>query len=141
MLSGSADFFGINHYTSELVTASNGWPWTSGPSCWGGTSQACDNPDYSAGWCPDWKVTASTWLAVAPWPFRKILKWIDYEYDGIPIFVTENGFSSNSTSRDPNRDQIYDPDRAAYYRDYINEMLKAAKIDGVNMMGYGSFQN
>jgi len=138
MLEKSSDFYGVNHYTSGITYSTGHWPC---PEEWEGESQYCDNPDQGGGWCDEWEKTGSSWFAVAPWPFRNLLRWIHYEYDGIPIFVTENGYSSRDEPTDwqPGTDPIHDPERTAYYTDYINQMLKAVKFDGVNMMGYAAW--
>ncbi|XP_065348184.1 myrosinase 1-like [Cloeon dipterum] len=116
---GTYDFFGLNHYTTML--AENGlFPYT--------PSYIRDGeiiPSFNASW-PE---SAAIWLRVVPWGFRKVLNWVSNEYNGVPIFVTENGYADSP-------DQIDDVDRVNYYTSYINEMLKAIKLDGVNVIGY-----
>ena len=129
LISGSSDFFGLNHYTSEIVHYDSSYSW---PSCDSNeTSRECDNPDSESEFCENWASTSSSWFKVAPWGFRKILNWIDHNYDSIPIFVTENGYSSD--------DRVSDDQRSDYYEKYLNEMLKATKIDGVNVIGYAAW--
>ncbi|KAK7891226.1 hypothetical protein WMY93_023189 [Mugilogobius chulae] len=57
---------------------------------------------------PRWPDPGSEWLYAVPWGFRRLLNFVKSQY-GNPM--------------------IY------YYKDYINEMLKAIK-DGVNVKGY-----
>ena len=70
---------------------------------------------------------ASSWLKVTPFGFRRMLKWLS-QY-GKPIIVTENGFSDFLGNLD-------DMQRIYYYKHYINQMLKAIRIDGVDVDGY-----
>ena len=62
-----------------------------------------------------------------------MLKWIGMRYKNIPLYVTENGYS------DFEKDGPSDPGRFNYFRTYINEMLKAVRIDGVNVKGYAAW--
>ena len=92
----------------------------------------------SMGWGPDsdirtfkdpkWFSAASSWLKVTPFGFRKLLNWVSEEYQK-PIIVTENGFSDYLGNLD-------DMPRIYYYKHFINQMLKAVKIDGVDVRGY-----
>ena len=67
-----------------------------------------------------------------PWGFRRLLKYIHDTYDSekYPIFVTENGISSNhkdpkngnGTDMEPN---LKDQWRVDHYNAYIGQMLRA----------------
>lgn len=46
------------------------------------------------------------------------------------IYVTENGVSTKDTP------ELSDDIRSKYYISYINEVLKAIRIDNVNVKGY-----
>ncbi|XP_054261940.1 myrosinase 1 [Macrosteles quadrilineatus] len=117
-LKGSSDFFGLNHYTSRLAT--------SGlidldPSMLR-DSGALDSFD------PSWKTGKSPWLKVVPWGLRGILNRIRTEYNNPPVFITENGYSSDSS--------LEDTERIQYYHDYLEEMLKAIYEDNCHVLGY-----
>ena len=60
---------------------------------------------------------------------RKTLNWIKNEYGNPPVIITENGFSDNLGNLD-------DQQRVYYYKHYINQVLKAVKLDGCNVKGY-----
>ena len=77
---------------------------------------------------PKWFSAASSWLKVAPFGLRRLVNWLSDKY-GKPILVTENGFSDFIGNTD-------DMQRIYYYKHYINQMLKAIKIDGVDIEGY-----
>ena len=77
---------------------------------------------------PKWYSSASSWLKVAPFGLRRIVNWLQETYKK-PIYVTENGFSDFIGNTD-------DLQRIYYYKHYINQLLKAVKIDGVDVRGY-----
>jgi len=61
---------------------------------------------------------------------RKLVNWITKEYNRPPIYITENG------SADRKEDGLRDEQRTRYYRDYINELLKAVKLDNADVKAY-----
>ncbi|BFZ09306.1 hypothetical protein BsWGS_12345 [Bradybaena similaris] len=116
---GAYDFLGMNHYTSNLI--SNKPNPDSAPSYQ-------DDQDIDLKSDPCWGITPQDWLKVNPWGIRNILVWVKEHYNDPIIYITESGRSSN-----PGLD---DPERIYYYKYYINEMLKAIKLDGVRVHGY-----
>nr|ADB23476.1 beta-glucosidase [Coptotermes formosanus] len=117
-VNGTYDFLGLNFYTAVVGRDGvEGEP----PSRYRdmGTITSQD---------PEWPESASSWLRVVPWGFRKELNWIANEYGNPPIFITENGFSDYGGVNDTNR--------VLYYTEHLKEMLKAIHIDGVNVIGY-----
>nr|BAI50024.1 beta-glucosidase [Nasutitermes takasagoensis] len=117
-IKGTYDFFGMNFYTAFMGL--NGVV--------GGTPSRERDMGTIVLQDPNWPESASSWLRVVPWAFRKQLNWIANEYGNPPIFVTENGFSDYGGLNDTNR--------VLYYTEYMKEMLKAIHIDGVNVVGY-----
>uniref|UniRef100_H2YY88 beta-glucosidase n=1 Tax=Ciona savignyi TaxID=51511 RepID=H2YY88_CIOSA len=77
-----------------------------------------------------WLSSASTWLYQVPWGIRKLLIWIKRTYGDPVIYITENGISEHFS------DGLDDDIRVNYYKNYINEVLKAIKEDDVNVKGY-----
>ena len=77
LLKGSADFFGLNHYSTGWYSATEepGWDMTYGVSSEDGFIRA-----------------QSTWLYGAGWGLRKLLNWVKRRYNPV-IYVTENGWS------------------------------------------------
>jgi beta-glucosidase len=118
---GTWDFLGLNHYTSELTTENVA-------------------PDDQGGWSPDqetqgskdpsWPESSADWLRVVPWGFRKLLNWLKNTYGSPEIYVTENGFADYPDTG------LQDNGRVTYYREYINQMLKAIVIDKVRVTAY-----
>ncbi|CAG5121823.1 unnamed protein product [Candidula unifasciata] len=116
-INGTADFLGLNHYTSNVAYE--------GPSGEGyyGDQRVVTYKN------PDWLTTGSSWLRVNPIGIRKNLNFVRNHYGDIPIYITENGVSDRNSSLD-------DPYRINYYQDYINNVLKAIVLDKVNVKGY-----
>uniref|UniRef100_A0A669DK22 Lactase n=1 Tax=Oreochromis niloticus TaxID=8128 RepID=A0A669DK22_ORENI len=121
---GTADFFGLNHYTSRLVSNSNGGC-TPGPEGVGDFHPTVD---------PTWSSTASDWIYPVPWGLRRLLNYISTEYlnvNKLPIYITGNGMPT-----DYSVDSLTDTSRMNYMRSYINEALKATLTDGVNVQRF-----
>ncbi|NXS97457.1 LPH hydrolase, partial [Jacana jacana] len=118
---GTADFFGLSHYTSRLVSAVTNGTCTPSYESIGNFSLHTD---------PSWPQTASSWIHVVPWGLRRLLKFVSQEYTGrkIPIYVAGNGM--------PAEDPINDTLQVDYFRRYINEALKAVKLDTVDVRSY-----
>uniref|UniRef100_A0A672YF89 Lactase n=1 Tax=Sphaeramia orbicularis TaxID=375764 RepID=A0A672YF89_9TELE len=121
---GTADFFGLNHYTSRLVNHSDGGC-TPGPQGVG---------DFQAHVDPSWPSTASDWIYSSPWGLRRLLNYISIEYLNItkvPVYITGNGMPSEYSV-----DTLEDTGRIKYMRSYINEALKAIIEDGVDVQRF-----
>ncbi|XP_028928047.1 lactase-phlorizin hydrolase [Ornithorhynchus anatinus] len=119
-ISGTFDFFGLNHYTTILASDLNLPIWM---SSYDGDRGVASTTDRS------WLGSGSFWLKVTPFGFRKILNWVKEEYGNPPIYITENGVSEQGD------EGLRDPWRSHYLRSYINEALKAVQ-DGVDLRGY-----
>ena len=65
-----------------------------------------------------------------------MLVWLKEQYNDPDIIVTENGFSARGEDDLEGSDVLQDTDRVTYIRSYINEALKAVKLDGVKLKGY-----
>uniref|UniRef100_UPI0037E7575E lactase/phlorizin hydrolase-like n=1 Tax=Semicossyphus pulcher TaxID=241346 RepID=UPI0037E7575E len=121
---GTADFFGLNHYTSRLVNSSDGGC-NSGPHGVG---------DFQAQVDPSWSSTASDWIYSTPWGLRRLLNYIFNEYSNVtkvPIHITGNGMPTEYSG-----DTLNDTHRVEYMKSYINEALKAILIDGVDVQRF-----
>ncbi|NXG44262.1 LPH hydrolase, partial [Psilopogon haemacephalus] len=123
-VNGTADFFGLSHYTSRLVSAVTDGTCTASYESIGRFSVHVD---------PSWPQAASSWIHVVPWGLRRLLKFVSQEYTGtkIPIYIAGNGVPTEDTG-----DLINDTLRVNYFRRYINEALKAVKQDKVDVRSY-----
>ncbi|KAM8933998.1 lactase/phlorizin hydrolase [Pelodytes ibericus] len=123
-INGTADFLGISHYTSRLVSASPG------ASC---ESEYHNIGGFTADVDPSWAETASDWIKVAPWGFRRLLNFVKEEYakESMKIYITGNGMPT------PYAGEVFnDEARINYINAYINEVLKAVEVDGVSVESY-----
>ena len=67
---------------------------------------------------------------------RKLLNWIKEHYGDPEIIVTENGFSIEGEGDLESEAALNDTQRAEYITSYLNEALKAVRLDGVRLKGY-----
>ncbi|XP_044746723.1 myrosinase 1-like [Coccinella septempunctata] len=120
-IKGTADFLGINHYTSSYVS---------------------DQPNFDLfrtfekdlgvlmTYDPEWKNTSLDWLKVTPFGMRKILNWTYTTYK-IPLIVTENGYVEDGI--------LLDDERISYLESYWSGLLDAIYIDKVDVFGYSTW--
>nr|CAD7195860.1 unnamed protein product [Timema douglasi] len=113
---GTHDFFGLNHYSTSLVS-----PSTNGTTLFGlsdaGILQETD---------PNWAVNGTT---MVPWGLRALLNWVKEEYNNPPVFITENGLGQSAK-------ELQDNNRITYYKLYLNEVLNAMNEDNCTVIGY-----
>ncbi|XP_062245759.1 lactase-like b isoform X2 [Platichthys flesus] len=122
-IKGTCDFLGIGHFTTRYITQKNN------PSGRSSSSYFTDR-DLAELVDPRWPDPGSEWLYSVPWGFRRLLNFVKTQYGNPAIYVTENGVSEKMLCT-----ELCDDWRIQYFKDYINEMLKAIK-DGVNVKGY-----
>ncbi|XP_041794054.1 lactase-like b isoform X1 [Chelmon rostratus] len=122
-IKGTCDFLGIGHFTTRYITQKNN------PSGRSSSSYFTDR-DLAELVDPRWPDPGSEWLYSVPWGFRRLLNFVKTQYGNPMVYVTENGVSEKMLCT-----ELCDDWRIQYYKDYINEMLKAIK-DGVNVKGY-----
>ncbi|CAH2102052.1 unnamed protein product [Euphydryas editha] len=120
MIRGSADFLGINHYTTFLVSKNR--------------KKISTKPSYAADMGgiisqkSSWPVANSTWLKIVPWGFRLSLNWIKREYDNPLVIITENGVSYEKG--------LVDTRRIEYIKEYLKSLHAAITKDNCNVYGY-----
>ncbi|RVE71779.1 hypothetical protein OJAV_G00055310 [Oryzias javanicus] len=122
-IKGTCDFLGIGHFTTRYITHKNN---PSGRS----SSSFFTDRDVAELVDPRWPDPGSEWLYSVPWGFRRLLNFVKTQYGNPAVYVTENGVSEKMLCT-----ELCDEWRIQYFKDYINEMLKAIK-DGVNVKGY-----
>ncbi|XP_047036059.1 myrosinase 1-like [Helicoverpa zea] len=118
---GASDFFGVNHYTAYLVSASEHKSYPV-PSMLDDVGAGSYVPD-------DWPKSASSWLTLAPDSIHKALIHLNIIYNKPVFYITENGWST-----DESRDLI-DDDRITYYRASMESLLNCLD-SGINLKGY-----
>jgi beta-glucosidase/6-phospho-beta-glucosidase/beta-galactosidase len=119
-IKGTFDFFSLNTYSTNLAEWSDDY--AIGNPGWDADTSVTTYQDGS------WNSSASSWLKVVPWGMRKLLNWINENYDHPEIVITENGFSDHG--------ELDDQGRINYYTEYLSAILQAILEDGVNVTGY-----
>merc|ERR1712088_131013 len=78
MISGSADFLGINLYTSSLVYPEDL-----------GTDQVSyfTDSDVVSYQDKNWYGSGSSWLKVTPWGIRSLVNWVAKTYGEVPLYI------------------------------------------------------
>ncbi|XP_072469350.1 lactase/phlorizin hydrolase [Notamacropus eugenii] len=122
LLKGSSDFLGLSHYTSRLVKDAQNDSCVLDYDNLRGFSQHVD---------PAWPQTSSPWLRVVPWGLRRLLQFVSLEYTkgNVPIYLAANGLPVEGRDLD-------DSVRSDYFNLYVNEVLKAIKLDSVDVRSY-----
>lgn len=112
LLKGSADFLGLSHYTSRLISKAQQDTCSPSYDAIGGFSQHVD---------PAWPQTSSPWIRVVPWGIRRLLQFVSLEYTRgkVPIYLAGNGMPIGES------ENLFDDSaRVDYFNQYINEVLK-----------------
>lgn len=107
LLKGSADFLGLNHYSTRLVSNEE-YP-SDSPTSHSKDLGVLLEQD------PQWPSSSLDWLKVVPWGFRKTLQWIKNAYNNPLVYVTENGFVDRGGLDDQGRINYY---KVNYLCDY-----------------------
>ncbi|CAK1594688.1 unnamed protein product [Parnassius mnemosyne] len=118
LLRGSADFLGINHYTTVLVKES-------GKNIHSPSFENDVGVEVELG--EKWKQAQSSWLRSAPYGLYKLCIYINQNYDYPTIYITEHGWSTKTG--------LWDRSRVENMRHYMNALLLAIE-DGTNVKGY-----
>jgi beta-glucosidase/6-phospho-beta-glucosidase/beta-galactosidase len=118
----SSDFFGINYYTSRLISVDRSEHNLTDTPAWFKDAKSIIHVD------PKWKRGKSEWLYSVPEGLRHLLKWIKDEYENPPVFITENGWSDEG--------ELEDFGRIEYLKSHLSAVSKAINEDNCNVIGY-----
>ena len=118
---GSADFFGLNYYTSNYAEPGYDFSWAPNPGFHRDQNVQTTTSD-------SWPTAKSTWLKSVPSGLRALLKWIRREYDNPEVIITENGWSDDG--------QLLDTGRIDYLKGHLQAVLDAIHFDHCNVTGY-----
>lgn len=116
---GSADFLGVNYYTSRLVA----------PKKEKFKFQYLDDDidvDFSAD--ASWLTGSTSWFYIVPGGLLDLLLWIRDEFNNPKIIIAENGYPSDD-------DKLDDYDRISYIKDHLAQVSNAIKRK-CNVIGY-----
>ncbi|XP_069355809.1 lactase/phlorizin hydrolase-like [Maniola hyperantus] len=124
---GTADFFGLNYYTTYIIRPAKPedepgvWFLTGSPEL----NATLENP-------PDAYYGASHMLPVVPGGLRKVIAWLRRQYGDIDVIITENGFTSRGN-------QLDDHDRVNFFKNHLHEVLLSIKVDNASVTGYAAW--
>lgn len=131
---GGSDFFGIDPYTYMVATEPEGG------------IDACQKNQTNKQWplCLNatnylktgWKVgyRSQSYVYITPKHLREALNFVHKTFKA-PVFVTEFGFPEWREGEKELADQLFDLDRSIYYRSFMDAILNAVNLDGVDVMG------
>lgn len=119
MIKGSADFFGVNYYSSRLVR----------PKQAGDDLSPHFDTDMNVKFFQDesWLKGSTTWMYVVPEGLYDLLMWIRDKYNNPTVFITENGF--------PDLGGMEDIGRINYAKHHLAAVARAIK-NKCNIIGY-----
>ncbi|XP_065364707.1 myrosinase 1-like [Calliphora vicina] len=115
----SADFLGLNYYTSRYVEEAN--PAQGKKPSWQYDSRLKYELDVK------WKRGKSNWLYCVPEGLEGLLNWIKNNYNNIEVIITENGWSDDG--------QLDDMERIDYLKAHLQAVLNAINM-GCNVTRY-----
>jgi len=128
LLKGSADFFGLNHYTTLIAAYAKEVDPETSVYFNGGIAK---DQNVTLSLDSECEVTDMNW-PIVPWGCRKLLHWIDERYDHPEIILTENGCAF---SDEPIDGIVDDQRRVGFLKKYIGECYRAID-NGVKLKGY-----
>ena len=129
LIKGTADYFGLNHYTTVLAQAYDMYRGNE-------TLQKYENDqNLVKKHRESWKLTGAYGFRKVPWGIRKLLKYIHENYKK-KIFVTENGCVVPTETKLELPARLQDDFRVNFFKSYTNEVLKAIRLDEVEVMGH-----
>lgn len=119
MIRGSADWFGLNYYSSFLVEPDPNATMYKGLARDKGILAYKDE---------EWETAESEWLHSVPEGFRDAMNFIKRNYGSPDVRICENGWSDLG--------QLDDEARIRYFREHLRAVLQALKCDEVNVSRY-----
>ncbi|KAK3931564.1 Cyanidin 3-O-glucoside 7-O-glucosyltransferase (acyl-glucose) [Frankliniella fusca] len=125
-LKGSADFLCFNAYMGTTVADG-----TRAPHPDIGTMES-DRDAIEVGSNTQPGFFGDLFMRANPWVLREAPLWIRDNYPGVPLFITENGWGDERVGADP----LDDWPRVGYHSQYLQQLIRVAKEDGVKVMGY-----
>jgi beta-glucosidase len=114
LIAEKIDFIGVNYYTESAV------------------GQDKKAPFKYAG-KPAWQDTTDMGWPIVPRGLERLLKWVHETSNGLPIYITENGYARQDVIEPDGR--VHDRERIEYIKQHLEICANLIK-DGVNLKGY-----
>ncbi|XP_038218406.1 myrosinase 1-like [Zerene cesonia] len=124
LIRGTADFFGLNYYTSRTIRQAKPGEKV-GPWFLEGSPELNAIMDVPA----DGYYSASPIFYIYPEGLRKLLSWIKRSYGDWEIVITENGYPTTGL-------EINDYNRIAALQEHLEQIQRSIMEDGVNVTAY-----
>ncbi|MCL7044291.1 hypothetical protein MKW94_018370 [Papaver nudicaule] len=128
-LKGSFDFIGLNYYSSNCI--SNDPPTNATKISYSSDSQTKRGNERNG--VVIGPKAALDWLNVYPSGIKDVLLYVKETYNNPPIYITENGYPSNTT--ESFEEAITDATRVNYYIQHLYHLQQAIK-QGADVRGY-----
>ncbi|KAI5083200.1 hypothetical protein GOP47_0002943 [Adiantum capillus-veneris] len=131
LLKGSLDFIGINYYSTYYAS-------TYSPRNEENKDFFSDMRCFASGFRHGVSIgptAASSWLYINPYGIYSIVQYVRKAYNGIPIFITENGVDEATNFSLPLKQALDDRKRIQYHRDHLLFLNKAIR-NGADVRGY-----
>lgn len=122
LVKGSADFFGLNHYSSDYVS----------PDMHAEPKNFFEDSEVKNTSDPEWAKTGIGW-DIVPWGLGRLVSWIHREYAPPGgIVITENGCAVHEETAKAAQDDTL---RVEYFLAYLCQLHKAIR-EGAHVWGY-----
>lgn len=108
------DFYGINYYFEQIVAFD-------------------ESKERKYSYMPQWQEVTDMGWPIVPFGLERMLRVMNEEAGGIPIFITENGIACADMVAEDGR--IHDPDRIRYLAEHFRVCIEAIK-NGIPLKGY-----
>ncbi|KAL6909523.1 hypothetical protein ACP4OV_001804 [Aristida adscensionis] len=129
LVKGSADYFGINQYTSNYI--SNQQTPQQAPTSYGADWGVQFNSQRNG--VPIGQLANSNWLYIVPTGMYGAVNYLKEKYRNPTIIISENGMDQpGNLTRE---ELLHDTVRVDFYRNYLTELKKAID-DGANVVAY-----
>ncbi|KAK3199106.1 hypothetical protein Dsin_022521 [Dipteronia sinensis] len=138
-IKGSIDFIGVNHYGTLYAKdcLHSACSCTEFP-CISGGGRAIQGFTYTTGernGVPIGKPTGNSRFFVVPKGLEKLIDYIKEKYNNIPMYVTENGYSSPRQKNEKLSYIIHDVKRINYHKNYLTALARSIR-KGADVRGY-----
>ncbi|KAL4324990.1 hypothetical protein GQ457_11G005070 [Hibiscus cannabinus] len=129
MVNGSADYVGINQYTTSYISNPKGPKpnVTSYQNDWNAAFAHAKNGVQIGPQANSW------WLYIVPWGMYKTVTYLKQRYGDVNIFISENGMDDPGNVTLANG--LKDTTRIKFFEDYMTQ-LKRAMDEGAKVTGY-----
>jgi beta-glucosidase len=114
LIGSRLDFYGINYYYEQMVAYD-------------------ESDERKFSFVPQWQETTDMGWPIVPFGLQRMLRILNEESGGIPVYITENGMACADLVAGDGR--IHDRDRIRYLAQHFQICIKAIE-EGIPLKGY-----